>query len=340
MIIQQKVIAEKAGVSYATVSRAFTGSSKVRPETIQRIRNAMLQLGITNIDDVFLGKSFVSKAVLVVVGDIANEFYANIAKGVFSLLDPLGYSIVFCNSNFDSEFEVSRMRDAANSGYAGIIMITAVETESLVDFLQNSTIPIILVNRYIKALDVDIIRIDNYRGGYMAARYLIECGHTRLVHLAGSRISEASRDRIRGFRDAILECGLQFSERDIFYGDLTLSSGRQFVDWMVQEHGFCYTAAFVGNDYMTAGVVQRLRSLGKTVPKDFSIICFDDSSMVNEESLSITSVSSNPIEMGQAAADVLLKRLDNLLGERRRVIFSPRLTIRSSVLRLSAGQQP
>ena len=90
---------------------------------------------------------------------------------------------------------------------------------------------------------------------------------------------------------------------------------------------------------MTAGAVQRLRSLGKTVPEDFSIICFDDSSMVNEESLSITSVSSNPIEMGQAAADVLLKRLDNLLGERRLVIFSPRLTIRSSVLHLSAAGQ-
>lgn len=335
MIIQQKTIAEKAGVSYATVSRAFTNSAKVKPATIQRIRNAMFELGITNIDDVFLGRSFVSKAVLIVVGDIANEFYANIIKGIYSILEPLGYSILVCNSNFDSDIEISHMKKASDSGYAGIIMITAVETEALIDFLQNSNIPVVLVNRYIKALDLDIVRIDNYRGGYMAAQYLIDCGHRQIAHLSGPQNSEAPRDRLRGFRDAMFERGFTLTNEDIFFGDLSRLSGKKFADWLTSKHNTRYTAAFIGNDYMAAGAANHFRDLGISIPKDLSIICFDDSPMVNEDSLNITSISSNPFEMGVSAAEVFLKRLDNLLGERIRIIFSPRFNIRSSVLNLS-----
>lgn len=338
MIVQQKSIAEKAGVSYATVSRAFSGSAKVKPYTIQRIRNAMLELGITNIDDIFLGKSFVSKNVLIVVGDITNEFYANIIKGVYSVLDSNGYSVTLCNSNFDPDVELSHMQNAADSGFAGIIMITAVETEALVNFLQNSSVPVILVNRYIKALDLDIIRIDNYRGGYMAARYLIDFGHKRIAHLSGPQNSEAPRDRLRGFRDAMIESGLAFTNDDVYYGDLSRFSGKKFVDWLVNERDFRYTAAFIGNDYMAVGAVHHLRDHGKIVPQNLSIICFDDSSMVNEDSLNITSISSNPIQMGESTAEVLLKRLDNILGERIRIIFSPHFNIRASVLNLVQNQ--
>ena len=81
-MIPQKLIAEKAGVSFATVSRALTHSAKVRPETLKRIRNAMLELGITDTENLFLGKGALSKMVLVVVGDICKEFFANIIVGL------------------------------------------------------------------------------------------------------------------------------------------------------------------------------------------------------------------------------------------------------------------
>ena len=82
---------------------------------------------------------------------------------------------------------------------------------------------------------------------------------------------------------------------------------------------------------MTAGAVQRLRSLGKTVPEDFSIICFDDSYLVNEEGLDLTAISCDPEMMGRSAADVFLRRRGDLLGKRFRIIYSPHLNERSSV---------
>ena len=195
-MVTQKQIAEMAGVSFATVSRALTHSAKVRPDTLQRIRSAMQALGVNNCDDFFLGRSTLSKMVLVIVGDIATEFFANIVIGISDVLSAQGYSMVLCNSRYDSKVEMERLQSAQDCGYAGIIMITAMETHELVTFLQSAAIPIVLVNRYIRTLDIDVVRIDNYRGGYMAAQYLLEKGHRHIAHLAGPRNSAAPQDRL------------------------------------------------------------------------------------------------------------------------------------------------
>ena len=203
MIILQKTIAERAGVSYATVSRAFTNSAKVKPQTMQKIRNAMQELGITDGDDMLLGKGFVSKAVLVIVSDISNYFYSKVVKGICEGLDPLGYTVVLCHCGLDANRELAAMRRAMENGYSGIIMITVTATEEIIQLLQSSSIPIVLVNRYISALDLDTVRIDNYRGGYMAAQYLWERGHRHIAMLTGVKGSGTASDRCRGFSEGL-----------------------------------------------------------------------------------------------------------------------------------------
>lgn len=257
MIILQKTIAERAGVSYATVSRAFTNSAKVKPQTMQKIRNAMQELGITDGDDMLLGKGFVSKAVLVIVSDISNYFYSKVVKGICEGLDPLGYTVVLCHCGLDANRELAAMRRAMENGYSGIIMITVTATEEIIQLLQSSSIPIVLVNRYISALDLDTVRIDNYRGGYMAAQYLWERGHRHIAMLTGVKGSGTASDRCRGFSEGLQNYGLSFSSLDMVYGDNTRESGRKFADWLLAQEKPC-TAVFVGNDYMAAGMVLSL----------------------------------------------------------------------------------
>ena len=96
-----------------------------------------------------------------------------------------------------------------------------------------------------------------------------------------------------------------------------------------------YTATFIINNAMTVGAVHELQKQGKQIPQDISFICFDDSSLVNEDGLNITSISGDPHLMGTTTADILLERIDNPLGEHRRIIYSPHLTERGSVLNLS-----
>ncbi len=333
MPIQQKQIAEKAGVSYATVSRAFTNSAKVCPQTLQRIRNAMTELGITNADSFFLGKSFLIKTVLVVVGDIASEFYASIIKGIYSVLEPMGYMIVLCNSDYDSEAELKAMRRAEDNAFSGIIMITAVESEGLVDFLHETKLPVLLVNRNIRSIDLDMVRIDNYRGGYMAAEYLIRRGHRRIVHAAGDPDSAVCRDRIRGFRDAMADNNIPFHDEDIEYCGQLRSGGRAFMKRFLEQK-YAYTAIFFSNTVITQGALELVNRSGKCIPEDFSVLCFDDSPALSEDGLSLTTLSYNPVRMGESAAEVYLKRIADPLGDRIKMIFSPRFKERGSVAEL------
>lgn len=330
-MISQKLIAEKAGVSFATVSRALTHSAKVRPETLQRIRKAMQELGISNTDDLFLGKNVLSKMVLVVVGDICKEFFANIIVGLSDVLSANGYSIVLCNSHYNSETEMDVISDAQENGYAGIIMITVVETDGLRDFLQHAQIPVVLVNRYIRSLDLDVVRIDNYRGGYLAAQHLIENGHRRIAHLAGPRTSSAVEDRLRGFQHAMQDSGLPFTEEDVMFGDLSRECGKVFALWLTEQN---YTAAYIGNEYMTAGAVHQLAKLGRRVPEDVSIISFDDSPLINEDGLNVSCIGYDSKTMGAYAAETLLKRIADPLSRCVKTICSPTLTNRSSVRNL------
>ncbi|OUP49417.1 LacI family DNA-binding transcriptional regulator [Pseudoflavonifractor sp. An184] len=330
MNILQKTIAEKAGVSYATVSRAFTNSAKVKPQTLQKIRNAMQELGISDYDDVLLGKRFIARAVLLAVSDISNHFYSKVIKGICEGLNPLGYSILLYNYDSDSGQEISALRHAMENGYSGIIMITVSMSEEMIRFLQNTSIPIVLVNRYIPSLDLDVVRIDNYRGGYMAAKYLMEHGHKDVAMLTGVKGSGTALDRSRGFFDGMRDYGLSFTDQDIVYGDNSLKSGKQFADWLVNQSR-PYTAAFIGNDYMSVGVVRRLQELNFQIPKDYSVLCFDDSYMVDESGLNLTTISCDPEMMGRSAADIFVKRQADLLGGRFRIIYSPILKERNSV---------
>lgn len=332
-MITQRLIAEKAGVSYATVSRAFTHSAKIRPETIRKIRSAMNELGVNYDEEIFLGRNAMEKMVLVVVGDIVKEFFANIIVGIDSVLQANGYSIVLCNSGFNDQVELKSIEEAQKNRYAGIIMVTVVETKEIVSALQHAEIPTILVNRYIRSLDLDVVRIDNYRGGYRAAEHLIENGHKHIAHLAGPKNSAATEDRLRGFMHAMQDNGMTLHEQDVVYGDLSRESGKHFADFLI--HGN-YTAAYIGNDYMTVGAVNHLIKQGYRIPDDMSIICFDDSPMLNEDALNITSISYEPQIMGHSTAEILLKRIADPLGRCIKEIYSPILNNRNSVLNLCA----
>ena len=334
MIINQKLIAEKAGVSYATVSRALTNSAKVKQETLAKIHKAMDELGInTPFKNQFTNGNSAKNQVLIVVGGLSDIFYCQIVKGICDNLYPLGLVATLCISNYDPDIEAWHINHANASNYAGIIMITAVETAGFVELLKRITIPVILVNRYIRSLDTDVVCIDNYRGGYIAANTLIQAGHKRILHLTGSRNSTPCQDRLRGFIDAMTDSGLTLQSEEIYFGDFTIEDGIRFVDKFFTKDS-SYSAVYIGNNPMAFGAASQLTELGYRIPEDVSIICFDDSSLVDRGKFKLTSISYDPYSMGSAAVDVLQKRLANPHAEKMKVIFSPNTIVRGSIKQL------
>lgn len=336
MSVLQKQIAEKAGVSRATVSRAFTKAANVNPGTMRRIREAMAELGM---DDNMIdnhGKDMFYRYVMVLVEDVSDTYYARIISGIHTALAPHGYRIVLSCSQGDSDTEIAQMQSAVANRYAGIIMVTAVESEALIEFLrQPAKIPIIFANRYISSVDLDAVYCDNYHCGYMTASYLIEKGHKRIAFLGGRETSVATQNRLRGFADAMMINGLTVTSDDIYFDKTPPSSGRKFMAELIQKD-MGHTAAFVANDYMAAGVMRYLDSIDRKVPEDFSIITLESSSMFGEDGFDFTTIGFDPQQMGKAAADLLVKRSGDLQGERVRIVYPPQFTYRSSVRNLNA----
>lgn len=334
MVIKQKLIAEKAGVSCATVSRALNSSSNVKPETIAKIHKAMEELGLNSpFKNQFINLSKATNYVLIVVGDNSDLFYGRIIKGICESLHPLGLIPVLCDSNYDTEIESWYIKHANDANYAGIIMITAVESESFVNLLKTITIPVILVNRYIRTFDTDVVCIDNYRGGYIAANILIQAGHRKILHLTGDIKTTPCQDRLRGFIDAMTDAHLELREDEIYYGNFTFEAGRKFVDKYFTGDS-PYTAVYIGNNPMAFGAASRFTELGYRIPDDISIVCFDDSPLVEGGNFKITSISYDPCSMGHAAVEALHKRLTNPNSEKMKIIFSPNTIDRGSIKRL------
>lgn len=335
MSISQKLIAKKAGVSCSTVSRAFTKNARIHPETLAKIQAAMKELGIEDPNAVLSSPPPV-RQVLIIVPDISDAFHADTIKGISDKLYKSGMIASLCNSNHD-DFQITEtyLNYAEANHFAGVIMLSVVASPPLIELLKHYSIPVILVNRFIRTLDMDVVCIDNYRGGYMAARCLIENGHEKIAFLAGNRLSTAHQDRLRGFSDAMADAGIPFTPDQIYYGaDNTRSSGRDFVNHFFTP-GNPYTALFASSNPTAIGALTQLLELGYSVPDDVSIICFDDTPLVNDGKIKLTTVGYEPYLIGSAAVDSLLSRIDKPFAEKIKVTYSPHLTMRDSIRKLS-----
>lgn len=272
--------------------------------------------------------------VLVIAGDISHYFYSKIIQGICDQLSSLGIMTVVCNSNYDSQVEEEQIEFANANNYLGVIMVTAMERPTLSEIIQRSRIPAIFVNRYIHSVDTDVVCINNYMGGYMAASYLIEKGHRRIAYVATQKDFTPQEDRIKGFTTAIHDLRIPMEEYQIFYGESSVSRGKQVVSELIAQ-GMPYTAIFVADALVAVGLVNTLKVHNFRIPDDVSILCFDDSPYIDESGLSLSTVKYDPYSMGQATANTLIQRISAPANGRHHLYLIPRLVERRSVRNLT-----
>jgi DNA-binding LacI/PurR family transcriptional regulator len=333
-MITQKDIAARAGVSRATVSRVFTKKANVHPATLHKIQTAALDLGAEMPDWFMQNKSLNKNYVMIVAGDVSNEFYSQIIKGCCNQLAKNGMYSVICDSNYNIEYEKSCISHAVRENFSGIILITAVDDPGLVDLLRNVQIPVVLSNRYIRSLDMDMVCIDNYNGGYIATSYLIKHGHRKIAFLGGFKNSTATQDRYKGYADALTDAGLEFSLERVSFSDQTTNCGRKFASEAIQR-GVDFTALFSTNCPLAVGAVNRFAESGFKVSENLSVVCFDDSPSIGKDGLNLTTVCGEPHLIGQETVVTLLRMLGGEFTGKKAMLLSPRLIERTSVRRIA-----
>ncbi len=331
-----KELAELTGFSPATISRVLTRNKNVNAATRRQVEEALgkIQYTPTRVNR----KKYAKKTVLVISGETSSTFHTRLFATMSGLLRQHGYIVLVGHSEFDEEVEEQYVEYAQTQQYAGIIMITPMDTPSLVGLLGKSPCPVVLVNRYLRSIDLDAVYMDNYRAGYIVGKYLHDMGHRRIACMATKFKSTAIVDRLTGFTDAMHDYGINPSDYLIWReGDLKRESGLAFgKDYLAELRD--YTAVFCLNEPMARGYVETIQENGLSIPDDVSVICIAPMPVNISASLKLTCVIHNAELIGKTAVDLLFDRINGLDQAPRKIVFPPQISIQNSVKPISSDR--
>lgn len=324
-------VAELAGVSITTVSHVINGTRFVSDELSQRVLRAMDRLGYKpNLLARGL-RSGQTKTIGLVVPDMSNLFFAEASRAIEDIAFHNRYSLIICNSDDNPEKQKSYFDVLVTKQVDGIIFISTSGSDDFYERVLSLKIPIVFADREIPEVNVDTVMIDNEYGGYSATQYLIGLGHRRIACITGPSALTPSAGRVAGYRHAMEEAGLAVQPEWIVNGDFRFQSGeaamQQLLDLDPQPE-----AVFVSNDMMAFGAIRAARSRGLQLPRDISIVGFDDITLAQASSPALTTVSQPIQEMAEKITELLFLHIQEKPhgAERARIVLKPMLVIRDS----------
>ncbi|EGQ8805184.1 substrate-binding domain-containing protein [Vibrio parahaemolyticus] len=327
-----KDIAKLAGVSTSTVSHVINKTRFVSEEISERVNNAAKELNYYAPSA--LARSLKvnrTKTIGMLVTTSTNPFFGEVVKGVERSCYHKGYSLILCNTEGDNE----RMRQSINTLLQKrvdglILMCSSLEGERIDVFERYPDIPVVVMDWGPMLFTSDKIQDNSLRGGYLAAKYLIDCGHTEIGCITGPLIKHQAQMRYEGYKRAMNEAGLDFNANWIIESDFECEGGYQAFKKMA-ERGTLPSSIFVSNDMMAMGVINAANELSIKVPDDLSIIGYDDIHIAKFMSPSLTTIHQPKYRLGQAAVETLVRRLDDKSNEAQVVQLEPTLVVRNSV---------
>lgn len=316
-------VAREANVSLATVSRVLNDNPHVKESTRKRVQEAIDRLGFQPnlVASALMTKR--TRLVALLVPDIANPFYAEVARGVEDAASELAYNCIICNAGADTEKQADYVNVLRRKGIDGIIFGTAHYDDQLVRSLSKQKYPLTLMARDVPSAQVNRVLVDDTLGGSLAAKHLLELGHKRLMMVTEPERIHSSKERARGFEEASREVGLQVAFLEASGSDI--AAGVEAGIRLLREEARP-TAVFAANDLLAIGIMQAAREAGIHVPRDLSVVGFDGTVMASVTQPPLTTIVQPMRDMGKTAAKLLLETLQNG-DEPRRIVMSPTLRI-------------
>lgn len=329
-----KDIAKLAGVSTSTVSHVINKSRFVSEEISLRVNNAATQL---NYRPSALARSLKinrTKTIGMLVTTSTNPFFGEVVKGVERSCYQQGYNLILCNTEGDNE----RMRESINTLLQKrvdglILMCSSLEGERIDVFEQYPDIPVVVMDWGPMLFTSDKIQDNSLRGGYLAAKYLIESGHQQIGCITGPLVKHQAQMRYEGYKRALNEAGLVFNANWIIEADFECEGGYEAFNKMFAK-GPLPSSIFVCNDMMAMGVINAANEKGIRIPQDLSIIGYDDIHIAKFMSPSLTTIHQPKYRLGKAAVEALLNRLEKGAIDAQVVQLEPTLVERSTVLNI------
>jgi LacI family transcriptional regulator len=326
--ITLKELAEKIGVSRTTVSRVMSGNAnkyRISTATVEKVKRAAEQYGLVPNKVAQNLRLQRTDTIGLLIPDVANPFFANLASVIERELRDQGKMILLCSTNESTALETETLDMIARRQIDGLLVAPVGLEGGHFKSLEES--PVVFIDRYFSDLTIPHVSTNNEWGAYLATKYLVDKGHSEIACIQGLISTVSNQDRITGIRKAISDL-LGDQKVDVVGDGFTIQNGYYAMEKLLQSKN-PPTAIFTLSNQIAIGALEAIRDSGKSVPQDFSLISFDEQPYFKLTSPPITAVRQ-PIE--QIAQNAVRMLMDLIQGnEVSSLKIDPQVIERESV---------
>jgi LacI family transcriptional regulator len=326
-------VAAHAGVSVATVSNVLNRPEIVAQSTRDRVHASIRELGFVRNESARQLRAGRSRTIGLVVLDVANPFFTDLARGVEDEANKAGYAVILCNSDDQERKERRYLELLEEHRVQGVLITPVAGAGSWLARLQRRGTPVVLVDSRSASRGQCSVAVDDVLGADLAVSHLLATGHERIAYLSGPSAIRQVADRYEGALRALRRAGRDAADLEIIEaGGLNVAAGQKAgADIAALPARTRPTAVFCANDLIALGVLQEMTRNRIRVPEDISIVGYDDIDFAAAAAVPLTSVRQPRQQLGHTAARLLLdEAADGDAHQHRQVIFEPELVIRQS----------
>ena len=326
--VKMSDVAKLAKVSPATVSRVISQPDLVSEATKVKVLKAINELNYRPhmVASQFRRKE--TKMILVIIPDISAPFFSEVLRGIQHTAASNGYKVILGDSENDVEKEKEFIDLLFQKQADGVVLLTARMDLQNLEQVANQ-FPTVIACEYYDSLEVPTVSIDNISSSRKLTDHLIDLGHTRIAHITGSMDVILSRDRMRGYRQALMSREIPINPAFIQEGDSSIQSGydQMFKLLSLEQPP---TAVFAFNDQMAIGAIKAVKDFGKKVPENVAVVGFDNLEIASFFNPEITSIDQPRYKIGEMAMTLLLKLMNGEKLDRKKIVLADELIIRES----------
>jgi LacI family transcriptional regulator len=323
--MRMRDVAERAGVSPATVSRVLNGAASVRPEYRERVLRAVEEVGYRPNRLASNLRRQKAEMIGVVISDIENPHFTQMVRAVEDAAYRRGYRVLLCNTDETAQKQKAYLQMLAAERVLGVLISPSDPAGEEISELIDLGIPVIAFDRTVEDPRADAVVVDNAAGVRLATEFLIRAGHERIGFVSGLGGIETSVERQAGYEGAMREAGL---EPRSAAGGFRIADGRMATEELLD--GGDFTALIVGNNLMTIGALETLRDRGIRVPEEMALVAVDDPFWAELVEPPLTTLAQPVREMADCSVELLLERIGGRRERPKRVVFDFELRVRGS----------
>lgn len=325
-------VAQKAGVSKSTVSRALNGICyNIKPETLSKIVKVAKEMGYKPNLAARNLRSNRSRIIGLVIPELITTFYVNFINHIQTTLYEMGYQVMLAICNEDSEVEREHLQRMQETSVEGIIISSCHNAQNIDIYteLMEKGIPLIFFDRTIDELSTPKVKIDDYTKSFFLMEHLIRKGRRNIVHITGPTFIQNTHERIRAYKDAMIKYGLPVDPDYIVESGINFEDGKRSMEFFIQKQ-LPFDAVFCFTETTALGAKSLLQNLQYSIPKEVAVCCMSGTILSTLVHPMLTVVEQPVIQMAEKCVELLLEKLENPKAPNRELILEANMILRQS----------